>query len=554
MSFSNQFLADADPENLRNIIQQQGQELEELKQSVLEFQRVSNVAEEGGELGETQVGPTLLDADGIHTDANLVDINWWLPLNLASDAITYIYCSAYDGVEYVYVGGQITSIGGVIGTTGYVIARYSLITRNWTVIGNASTFPARAMVYSAGALYVAGDFLGINGVANTAYIAKWNGSAWSALGTQPNTQVKCLAVDSGGNIYAGGLFSTIGGVSASKIAKWNGSVWSVLGTGTTTLAVLALAVDNSDRVWAGGNFTDMGGVAGADIIAMWDGAWNAVGTITSGTIYSLAVDTNTGYIYMGGDYTVVDSITVNRIAKYDGAAWNAMSEGVNGIVYAIAVDANSNVIIGGAFTDAGEDALVDRVAIFKDSEFEALSNAGGASGLDGTVYSLLVLPNGSIVAGGSFNYVGAIQCQSVAMYCKPLSEAIDIIASLFELYSINSSGTYTPTLTNTTNIAASTPYLATYQRIGNVIHVFGSLDVDPTAGAANTVLGVSLPIASALTNAFQLSGTGTVDISTATRPAVAIVGDVANDRATFLWWAPDGTNRNLPYHFSYLVV
>jgi len=59
-----------------------------------------------------------------------------------------------------------------------------------------------------------------------------------------------------------------------------------------------------------------------------------------------------------------------------------------------------------------------------------------------------------------------------------------------------SSGVYTPTLTNTTNVAASTAYACPWSRIGGVVTVGLKVDIDPTSAApTNTVLDFTLPIA-----------------------------------------------------------
>src|SRR3990167_10996405 len=69
--------------------------------------------------------------------------------------------------------------------------------------------------------------------------------------------------------------------------------------------------------------------------------------------------------------------------------------------------------------------------------------------------------------------------------------------------------TYTPTLTNVFNVAASTAYACQYMRVGNVVTVSGQVDIDPTAASTYTELDISLPIASAFTATNQLGGVGT---------------------------------------------
>jgi len=63
-----------------------------------------------------------------------------------------------------------------------------------------------------------------------------------------------------------------------------------------------------------------------------------------------------------------------------------------------------------------------------------------------------------------------------------------------------SSGVYTPTLTNTTNIAASTAYACTWSRVGNVVTVGFKADVDPVAASPTaSQLNFTLPIACSTT-------------------------------------------------------
>jgi hypothetical protein len=113
---------------------------------------------------------------------------------------------------------------------------------------------------------------------------------------------------------------------------------------------------------------------------------------------------------------------------------------------------------------------------------------------------------------------------------------------------ISVSGTYTPTLTNTTNVAASTAYQCFYTRSGDLITVSGKVSIDPTATTA-TALGISLPVASALTSDAQLAGTGSTGVQTA-----AINADAANDRANFLFTATDITNQAWFFSFTYRVI
>jgi hypothetical protein len=115
------------------------------------------------------------------------------------------------------------------------------------------------------------------------------------------------------------------------------------------------------------------------------------------------------------------------------------------------------------------------------------------------------------------------------------------------------SGTYTPTLTNTTNVAASTAYLAQWMRVGNVVSVSGKIDIDITTTLVASDLGLSLPIASAFTNERDCGGSAVSDAEQTAN--IRIKADATNDRAQFVWTGQAGTgNLSYSFHFTYLVL
>ncbi len=112
------------------------------------------------------------------------------------------------------------------------------------------------------------------------------------------------------------------------------------------------------------------------------------------------------------------------------------------------------------------------------------------------------------------------------------------------------SGTYTPTLTNVANVAASTAYSCQYSRVGTVVTVSGEVDIDPTTTLTLTQLGISLPIASNLTATNELGGTSADDLGTAAR----VAGDATNDRAEVRMTPTDVTNRRFSFTFTYRIL
>lgn len=122
------------------------------------------------------------------------------------------------------------------------------------------------------------------------------------------------------------------------------------------------------------------------------------------------------------------------------------------------------------------------------------------------------------------------------------------------------SGTYTPTLTNTTNVSASTPRVGRWIRVGNVVYVNGHADVTATgAGGVQTVMGISLPIVSVLAAVTDLDGVATANllaggVAQGVGQFGDIEGNVGSARATLFYNSSTTSNVTFKYSFSYTVL
>jgi hypothetical protein len=115
---------------------------------------------------------------------------------------------------------------------------------------------------------------------------------------------------------------------------------------------------------------------------------------------------------------------------------------------------------------------------------------------------------------------------------------------------LSASGTYSPTLTQTTNVSSSTPAACQYMRIGNVVTVSGVVSVTCTAGASTpTTLGISLPIASDLAATTQCGGAGRAATASA-----GISANVISNVASVDWLASASGAQTLCFTFTYLIV
>lgn len=110
--------------------------------------------------------------------------------------------------------------------------------------------------------------------------------------------------------------------------------------------------------------------------------------------------------------------------------------------------------------------------------------------------------------------------------------------------------TYTPALTNVTNVAASTAFLCQWVQIGDMVTVSGRVDIDPTA-LGFIELGMALPVASNFASGLECGGTAVAKLVT---EALAISADTVNNRAVFQGVATDTANRAYSFSFTYRVV
>jgi len=108
---------------------------------------------------------------------------------------------------------------------------------------------------------------------------------------------------------------------------------------------------------------------------------------------------------------------------------------------------------------------------------------------------------------------------------------------------------YTPTLTDTTNVALSTLAWAYWERSGDRVTVHFEIAIDPTAAVA-TELQISLPIAQDMAAATELVGSAVGDAGT----EALINGDATSDAAAVTYTAPGLAAETFRGSFSYVLA
>ncbi|MFY9342541.1 MAG: hypothetical protein WAT39_08625 [Planctomycetota bacterium] len=263
---------------------------------------------------------------------------------------------------------------------------------------------------------VVGGYFTTAGTAGVNHIAQWDGAAWSPFSSgmshPSGAHVYGLTTLPNGDLVAVGGFATAGGTPANHIARWNGSSWAPIGSGTNDWINVVATQPNGDLVVCGG-FTTAGGVP-ANRIARWNGtAWSSLGTGMTGYVVALTTLPN-GDLVAGGYFATAGGVPANCVARWNGTAWSPLGTGVSGSiladVQALTTLPNGDVVAGGSFTIAGG-VPASRIARWDGTAWSPLG-----SGVNSHVQSLTTLPNGDVVAGGSFTIAGGVPANRIARW------------------------------------------------------------------------------------------------------------------------------------------
>lgn len=124
------------------------------------------------------------------------------------------------------------------------------------------------------------------------------------------------------------------------------------------------------------------------------------------------------------------------------------------------------------------------------------------------------------------------------------------------------SGTYSPTITNNSNMTSSTLRGARYIRVSDVVYVTGDVSIAVTAAVSTVGFSISLPVASTFASVYDASGIAVFseDVTTAYYPTGIIFANVAGGDVDVTIRLNSGeahtptVERNVAFTFSYAVL
>jgi len=326
----------------------------------------------------------------------------------------------------VLLGGSFLTYGGVSGkglvrtlANGNRDGSFSVGTGVDTRIQELKALPN-------GKVYLGGAFGSYQGVTHGNFLRIDTSGAADpsfAIGTGFNNEITGLDAYTNGNVLVGGFFNRLQGNLISQPVKLlaNGqrdTTFNVGGTGTNQL-IEVIRIQPDDKVLIGGTVTLYNGQTVGRLFRIHpNGQLDTTFRIGSGFGGPvLAIDlTSDGRIVVGGGFTTFNGQSINRIVRLmpDGALDSSFTPGlgVNSTLRALKVQKNGNTFIGGDFTTVNG-LPSDRVAILDQFGGLLFPSASCASS-NGTIHSVIELPDSSLIIGGVFSQIGGIATGRVA--------------------------------------------------------------------------------------------------------------------------------------------
>jgi len=469
-----------------------------------------------------------------------------------------------------------------INTSGSIINAYHNSTNGTYIFGGILADTYRDVAdpsYTAGMWFESITSGGVHSSTNIIFGGMLDASAT----TRPTEMMKLIGLT--GNILVGGAITNglgrlqIKGPDTQKIVFGN-TDWDVSTIGSGSILYNGATSGDTYSAWQA---YKTGGAYGNIILN------SAGGNVLNGRIDNptwFAAGVNTSGIAIKGTATGGETAAINIESKTNITALELATTGVASVNY-------SNYVLykGGGISFYDSTAATSRMALSTDGNLILPTLTGNKYILTeeigaGTGRLSIQAGSGSAAMGGAIHFhahahasrpgqviVGLSSGATGAKFAvndSGLAGGTDVFNVMADgrIYGSNlhnnvgdvtgvtnqyiTSGTYTPTLYNTTNVDASASLGAQWFRIGNLVTVSGEFNLDITSASTTTAMGLSLPIPSNFSQVYQLAGSCVASSEIA---SMEIIGDVANDRATVTTDVTTNVaNTRWSFHFTYVIL
>lgn len=328
-----------------------------------------------------------------------------------------VWCLAIQPLDgKVLIGGSFTTFDG---TSRNSIARLNTdgtLDTGFDPGTGADADVNSLAVQSDGKVLIGGQFTTYNSLLRNS-IARLNANgtldASFDPGTGVNNTVNSLAVQTDGKILIGGQFTTYNNTERNRIARLNtaGTLETAFNPGTGVNQTLFSVVPQPDgKVLIGGLFTTLNGlsrnyIARLNADGTLDASFNTPGTGLNSFVNTIVVQPD-GKVLIGGGFSNVNGINRNYIARLnaDGtldASFNPSGTGFGNVVESLVRQPDGKVLVGGFFMDYNGTSRPFIARLNTDGTLDASFNTTG-TGLDNSVGSIALQPDGKVLVGGQF--------------------------------------------------------------------------------------------------------------------------------------------------------
>ncbi|MFI5404899.1 MAG: beta strand repeat-containing protein [Nitrososphaerales archaeon] len=373
------------------------------------------------------------------------------------------------------------------------------------------------------------------------------GTGINNLGTITNNSN--ITFTGGGNFTLNGYNATVpgsgtlfmsSGLSGGQVAYGGTASGDSLTLSATAHATDGPIIFKSDNSTETGRITSAGlwGIGTSAPVSKLDVQAIGTGTLSCNAISGTAAN---GGEAVGVSGTATSTVSASYVTGLKGIASSTnsvLSIGVNGIASASAGGSQSIGVYGEAY--GGSTSIGGYFNAGTGSTKYALIATGGNSGF-GTA-----TPTEAIQVAGTETVSITSDGRLYGTAIHNNSSSVSGTTNQFIC-----SGTYTPSITNVTNVSASTPYRCQWMRVGNVVTVSGKVTIDITTTLLPSEIGLSLPIASNFSADNSAGGSAQIASSNS---YWSINADSSNDRAKFsMSNQSDVSNINYTFQFTYLI-
>ncbi len=380
---------------------------------ISEVARSGNIAYVGGSFNSVAPSPNLVFGFAAFSADSATPVLPRLDLNGRVRAVV-----ALAGGGWL-VGGEFTQVNGVSRNRLVKLLADGTVDAAFTASANNSVW---ALAVSGSTVYVGGKFTSFNSTSRDRLVRV--NAATGALdptfvpafsgGTDPSV---CALLVSGSRVVVGGTFTMASGVAHQNLAAIDATTGAEVAafTGTADGRVAALALAGADLI-AAGEFTTIGGLARTGVARLDGTTGTAVsGFNAQGNGHVTSVVVSGAHVFAGGEFSQLGGASRSRLAQVDavtgvGTTWNP---GANGDVEQIGLF-GTTLVVAGHYTRIGSTDRL-RLAALDTTRTTDMVLSWNPS-LDSSADLLHVDGAGTVFAGGSFHYFGAVARQNLAAF------------------------------------------------------------------------------------------------------------------------------------------